>query len=292
MPELDPRLADRSNEELEALLETAQPDGTITMPTPELVPEAGPVEAEAPVEEVAAPEEAAPVEQPEEQAAPEPEPNVEDETWRKRYEKAQAHAARLAGKLGYAEQRLKAMSGQAPADSVPADDTSDAMYGDGDASVLAIQLEELRLAREEDQRRLALLEDQTDARLRAQADARAAERARQLFVAVDDDVKNEVLQAHADEIREIEQVSDPERRGALAMEIVHRMSSEANIFQSNRNAERAQVQRTAATADLARAKKAQAPSGSGGVPSPPPAPKSYADMSVSEADAWLKENVR
>jgi hypothetical protein len=52
------------------------------------------------------------------------------------------------------------------------------------------------------------------------------------------------------------------------------------------------VEKKASTAAAAvAAKKATTVSASGAVAAAPPKPKTYADMSVSELDAWLKANV-
>jgi len=270
---------DKSIEELEAILDTTQEDGSVTMPTPEPAP----VAAEAPPEEAAAPE-----------PTPEPEPTEDEqldyralaEKLQTDLEKLQQHNARLAGKLGYIESRKAAASvGEASEPEYDPDPhAGDPSWGESfDERVTRIEQELEASKQAEAQRMQAQLQ---------QIDQRVAQHATRLMAPIDADIRQTVFQAHADEIAEVDRYSDPQERETAALEIIQRASLEAQTFQMGRNQERAAAAKTASTAANHRAKMAQTPSGSGGVPSPPPQPKSVREMSGAEADAWLRENVR
>lgn len=242
-----------------------------------------PVDDAAPVAPEVAPEEAAaPEPEPEEVEQPEP---VEDPRDR-RIRELEQHNSRLAGKLGYLESRKAAEPGAAAAEPEynPDPHADDPNWGESfDERIRRIEEEQdavrqAHAAREQDQVR--------------QVDQRIVQHATRLMAPIDADIKATVFQAHADEIQEIENYTDPRERETAALEVIQRASLEAQVFQMGRNQERAAAAKQASTAANYRAKVAQTVSGSGGVPSPPPRPKSVKDMSGDEADQWLRENVR
>lgn len=295
MPDPTP-FDDKSINELDAILDTITPDGNISTGGPSAPPPAplpenpadvlAPVQADAPAAEEAPPAEPKPVE------AEPVDYRALVETREKELAEARAHNSRLAGKIGYQERLLKAQ-GRSPAE-VPAADAPGAEFADTPENIAdRVQRleEEAEVLRRNDAAREEELAQRDRERI-AQIDQAAAARAKQLLVAVDDDVTQTVIAGHADEIREIEEVRDPSRRESLAMELVYRMSSEAHVFQQSRNHERMTVQKTASTAANHKAKQAAFVSGSGSVAAAPPKPRTAADLTIDECDRWLREHVR
>ena len=255
-----------------------------------------------PVPPADVPEEAAPVETPaaaeEEAAAPEPTPEpepTEDEQLDYRalaeklqsdIEKLQAHNSRLAGKVGYLESRKAAapVGDAAEPEYNPDPHAGDPDWGESyDERISRIEQEMEASKQAEAQRMQAQLQ---------QIDQRVAQHATRLMAPIDPDIRQTVFQAHADEISAIENYTDPQERETAALEIIQRASLEAQTFQMGRNQERAAAAKQASTAANHRAKMAQTPSGSGGVPQPPPRPKGPGEMTAQEADQWMRENVR
>ena len=266
---------DKSVEELERMLDNLTPDGDIPpepVAAPVEVPPDPPVAPTPVVEAVPEPEPPPPA--PEEDLAA-----VEREGEKIAREKLEAnlallmaHNSRLAGKLGFLEEKLKS----APIASEPFEPQT---QGEVD-----------RLTRLE--QRQAEYEARRDASEVSQAVAAAVgsmdgpwvqELASEIAV---------VAPKYADQIKAAQETNDPALARQIATAVATVVKAEAMQMKWQARHESLVKQREAATVDMQRAKKAQTPSGSGSVPTPPPKQKSFADMTASEADAWLRENVR
>ena len=260
---------DKSVDELNELLDAMTPVESQFQP------------AEAPVEPEPTPE--APAE-PEPEAEPEPVPEVdlaasEREGERLRSEKLeaalalqQAHASRLAGEIGYLKQKIE--SGLR---------ASEPYEPQSQAELDRLSLLEQRLEKSENER------------LSNQVSQAVSESIGSLDGPWVQELKDEIAVVgpkYADQLRAASETTDPALARQLATGVAMMVKAEATQMRWEKNHEAMKVQKQAASADLARAKKAQAPSGSGGVPSPPPKQKTIADMSASEADQWLKANFR
>ena len=260
---------DKSVDELNELLDAMTPVESQFQPT------------EAPVEPEPTPE--APAE-PEPEAEPEPVPEVdlaasEREGERLRSEKLeaalalqQAHASRLAGEIGYLKQKIE--SGL---------HASEPYEPQSQAELDRLSLLEQRLEKSENER------------LSNQVSQAVSESIGSLDGPWVQELKDEIAVVgpkYADQLRAASETTDPALARQLATGVAMMVKAEATQMRWEKNHEAMKVQKQAASADMARAKKAQAPSGSGGVPSPPPKQKTIADMSASEADQWLKANFR
>ncbi len=279
---IDPRLADKSPEELDSILRTITEDGAVEIPdAPQPTPEPAPaeaVEAEAPPAEASAQPEPEAVE-----AEAEPESEIDwkarAETLRAELEKQKLHGARLAGEIGYLRQR-----GNAPAPVTEGDpaatveDYSDTARNEIDA--LNAQVQELR-------EREAMREQETAHRVNLEL----LEHHKRVCAGLDPDIRQTVTDGHREDLEALDRELDPARKRELGVGLITRMANEGAIFQDNRNRERAQAMRQASTVANLKAKKAATVSGSGSVSAPPPRPKSYKDMTAAEADSWLRENV-
>jgi hypothetical protein len=262
----------KTSEELDKLLNEFSATGSMTI-------EDAPVEA--PPAEVPAGE--APVEpvEPEPPAAPEPEVDLaasEKEGDRFAREKLEAqlsllmaHNSRLAGKLGFLEQKLNS----APAASEPFEPQTQ-------QEVDRLTVLERRLAESESKRN------------QAEVSQAIAESIGKLDGAWVQDLATEiavVAPKYADQIKAAQESNDPELARQIATAVATVVKAEATQMKWAARHESMVAQKTAATADMAKAKKAQTPSGSGGVPPPPPKQKEPGSMTADEADKWLRENV-
>lgn len=265
---------DKSIEELEKMLDNMTPDGDIA--------------TEEPSEPVAPPDpEPLPV-VPTVEAEPEPEPEVKpeldladleregDRISREKLEAQlslmMAHNSRLAGKLGFLEQKLNSV----PAPSEPYEPQS------------SQDMDRLTLV----EQRLASVEAR---RVQSEVSQAVAESIGRLDGPWVQELAKEIASVapkYADQMKAAQDSNDPELARQIATAVATVVKAEATQMKWQERHDSVISQRTAATADMAKAKKAQTPSGSGGVPSPPPQPKTTADMTAAEADAWLKENVR
>jgi len=182
-----------------------------------------------------------------------------------------AHNSRLAGKLGFLEQKLNS----APVSSEPYEPQTQ-------QDVDRLTLLEQRLAASESKRNQAEV---------SQAIAESVGRLDGPWV---QDLAAEIAQVapkYADQIRAAQESNDPELARQIAMAVATVVKAEATQMKWAVRHESMVKQKEAATVDMARAKKAQTPSGSGGVPPPQARPKTFADMNVKDLDDWLKTNV-
>jgi len=262
-----------SSDELDRILDTITPDGQVATGGDE--PPVPPSEPEIP----AVPESPAPVE---------PEPPVEPEIDLAASEKEgdriarelleakiaalEAHNSRLAGKLGFVEQKLKV----APVASEPYEPQT-----------------------QEEVDRLTSLEQRLEQSEARRTRAEVSQAVEQEFAALDGAWSTDyaaeiraIAPKYQDQIQAAMDTNDP----ALARQITKAVGLmvKAEVTQARWEASHKDlVARKASTAPAAMAaKKAASVSGSGAVPTPAPKPRSYADMTPSEADAWLRENVR
>jgi len=269
--------ADKSVEDLDALLRTMTPDGEIP---------GAPPDEPAPEPQLADPE-PTPTPEPEPVAAapePTPEPEVdlaalETEGERLKREKLeaelkmqQAHSSRLAGEIGYLKEQLKSI----PRPSEPYEPQSEA-----DLDRLT-QLE----------RRIAQSESERQRSMASQAFQDAVGRLDGDWSVKYKDEIAQVVPKYADQIKMAQEISDPTLARQMGEALVLSIKAEALQVEWEKR-HKDTVERKAATVNAnLLAKKAQSPSGSGAVAPPPPKQKSYADMTPAEADAWLRENVR
>jgi len=182
-----------------------------------------------------------------------------------------AHNSRLAGKLGFLEQKLNS----APVSSEPYEPQTQ-------QDVDRLTLLEQRLAASESKRNQAEV---------SQAIAESVGRLDGPWV---QDLAAEIAQVapkYADQIRAAQESNDPELARQIAMAVATVVKAEATQMKWAVRHESMVKQKEAATVDMARAKKAQTPSGSGGVPPPQARPKTFADMNVKDLDDWHKTNV-
>ena len=182
-----------------------------------------------------------------------------------------AHNSRLAGKLGFLEQKLNS----APVSSEPYEPQT-----------------------QQDEDRLTLLE-------RRLADSESKRNQAEVSQAIADSVSRldgpwvqelaaeiaAVAPKYTDQIRAAQESNDPELARQIATAVVTVVKAEATQMKWAERHESMVKQKEAATVDMARAKKAQTPSGSGGVPPPQARPKTFADMNVKDLDDWLRTNV-
>lgn len=182
-----------------------------------------------------------------------------------------AHNSRLAGKLGFLEQKLNS----APVSSEPYEPQT-----------------------QQDEDRLTLLE-------RRLADSESKRNQAEVSQAIADSVSRldgpwvqelaaeiaAVAPKYTDQIRAAQESNDPELARQIATAVATVVKAEATQMKWAERHESMVKQKEAATVDMARAKKAQTPSGSGGVPPPQARPKTFADMNVKDLDDWLRTNV-
>jgi hypothetical protein len=262
----------KTTEELDKLLDEFSATGSMTIeeaPPVETPPSESPDEAKEPGSQV------------EQETKPEPEIDLaasEREGDRISREKLEAqltllmaHNSRLAGKLGFLEQKLNS-------DPVASEPYEPQTQQEVDRLT---QLEQ-RVAQSEAHR----LQSEV-----SQAVSEAIGRLDGPWVQEFASEIASVAPKYADQIKSAQESTDPElaRQTAVAVATMVRAEVTQMKWQSNHAA--LVEKKTAATADLAKAKKAQAPSGSGGVPPAPAKTKEYKDMTVEEADKWLRENV-
>ena len=267
-----------SSDELAAILDTTQEDGTVVLPTSEPAP----VEAEAPAADEAEPTEP-------ESVAAEPEDQLDPRDQRIR--ELEQHNSRLAGKAGFLESRLKALSQERGvfADT-PTDDEVPEDYTPAIDPMLANEIETLRLQREEDSKRIEQLERDYDSKRLERTMQAEAQRIEETIGGVlpgDDSAIQASLARHADLIGKIKNESDPSLIQSAAKFLAESVGADVLAARNQRMTAR----RMASTAANHRAKIAATVSGSGGAASPPPRPRSVSDMTAAEADRWLRENV-
>ena len=267
--------ADKSVEELEKILDALTPGGSslegesqATEPVPvEEAPAPTPPEESDPT-----PPEPPPVESEVDVAAHEREGDrISREKLEAQLSLLMAHNSRLAGKLGFLEQKL----------SQP-QQASEPYEPQTPQEVDRLTLLEQRLAQSEE--RVS----------RAQVSQAVAEAVGSLEGPWVQELAAEIASVapkYADQIKAAQETSDPELARQIATAVATVVKAEATQMAWQKRHETMVAQKTAATADMAKAKKAQTPSGSGGVPSPAPKSKTFGDMTASELDDWLKRNV-
>ena len=182
-----------------------------------------------------------------------------------------AHNSRLAGKLGFLEQKLNS----APVPSEPYEPQTQ-------QDVDRLTLLEQRLAASESKRNQAEV---------SQAIADSVGKLDGPWV---QDLAAEIAQVapkYADQIRAAQECNDPELARQISTAVATVVKAEATQMKWAARHEYMVKQKEAATVDMARAKKSQTPSGSGGVPPPQARPKTFADMNAKELDDWLRTNV-
>lgn len=263
----------KTTEELEALLDNLTPDGDIP---PDPAPEP-PVEPVVPEPE---PEPPAPVEPP----APEPEPEVDLAAHEREGERIkrealeakvafqEAHSARLAGEIGYLRKQLSSP----PSASEPYQPQSQ-------QEVDRLAELERRFAESESSRISAQVSQAVDASIGSLDGPWVQDLAKEI---------QQVAPKYADQIKAARETTDPVLARQLATGVALMVKAEATQMRWETQHADMVGRKEASTAANAKAKKAAAPSASGGVPAPPPKQRSYADMTAAEADAWLRENVR
>ena len=270
----DPALDGVDDAALEALLNSydpSNPDKPIEVPVADAPPEP-PVEAAPPVEE--APPAEAPPEEPEiDLAASEKEG---DRIAREKLEAAlalqQAHSSRLAGEIGYLKQKLESN----PRSSEP-------YQPETQAELDRLTSLEQRLADSENRRIKTEVSQAIESELNSLDGAWSKELATEIAA---------VAPKYADQIKAARESTDPALARQISKAVGLLVRAEA-MQMSWDTKHKALVEKKAATVSAATsAKKAATISGSGAVPTPPPQPKSFADMTADEADAWLKANVR
>lgn len=262
----------KTTEELDKLLDEFSATGSMTIeeaPPVETPPSESPDEAKEPGSQV------------EQETKPEPEIDLaasEREGDRISREKLEAqltllmaHNSRLAGKLGFLEQKLNSD----PVASEPYEPQTQ-------QEVDRLTVLERRLAESESKRN------------QAEVSQAIAESIGKLDGAWVQDLATEiavVAPKYADQIKAAQESNDPELARQIATAVATVVKAEATQMKWAARHESMVAQKTAATADMAKAKKAQTPSGSGGVPPPPPKQKEPGSMTADEADKWLRENV-
>lgn len=269
-----PNFGSKSPEELDAILNAILPDGSL--PAEVINPEPA---APEPEKTEAAPEE------PEAEPEPEPEPEPEVdllalEKERDRYERdelraklaeQQAHSSRLAGEIGFLKEKIQ--RGLTSTEPMP----------DSEEDLDRLSRLERALEQSEERRNRSEVSQAVDGVV-ARLDGPWVE-----------DLKDEIaaiIPAYAERLQAAHGASTPELGAELATNILSAMQAEAGRMNVQKRYEAAVAKRQAATADMAKAKKAAAPSASGTVPTPAPKPKTISDMSGAEADAWLREHFR
>lgn len=275
-----------STEELEKVLDTTNAvTGDVVFPDDPTPVEAPQEAAEAPSEE-AATEDVADEPEPVEEASATPEPESEDPR-DKKIRELERHAARLAGEIGYLKLKTGGGSGETPAPSPEAQSDED----DAADPSLQYELEALRAAREEDAKRIERLENEYDVKTFERAGEAAIARAEGLLgtLTPDDEAVAAVAASKlAPFLAQVRERHDPERVQAGWDVAADAVASE--ILQA-RNA-KLKERRASTAREATIAKRSTQPSGSGAVATPIPRPKGVGDMSVSELDAWMRENAR
>ena len=260
-----------SNEELEAVLDNLTGVEPAPPPAPEQEPEV-PVEDEQPDDAPEEPSEPTPSSDEVDLSALEREGDkLAREKLEAQLELVMAHNSRLAGKLGFLEQKLNS----APVSSEPYEPQTQ-------QDVDRLTLLERRLEESESKR------NQTEV---SQAIADSVGRLDGPWV---QDLAEEIAAVapkYADQIRAAQESNDPELARQIATAVATVVKAEATQMKWAVRHEAMVKQKEAATVDMARAKRAQTPSGSGGVPPPQSRPKTFADMNAKELDDWLKTNV-
>jgi hypothetical protein len=260
-----------SNEELEAVLDNLTGVEPAPPPAPEQEPEV-PVEDEQPDDAPEEPSEPTPSSDEVDLSALEREGDkLAREKLEAQLELVMAHNSRLAGKLGFLEQKLNS----APVSSEPYEPQTQ-------QDVDRLTLLERRLEESESKRNQAEV---------SQAIADSVGRLDGPWV---QDLAEEIAAVapkYADQIRAAQESNDPELARQIATAVATVVKAEATQMKWAVRHEAMVKQKEAATVDMARAKRAQTPSGSGGVPPPQSRPKTFADMNAKELDDWLKTNV-
>ena len=260
-----------SNEELESVLDNLTGVEPAAAPAPEKEPEV-PVEDEQPDDAPEEPSESTPSSDEVDLSALEREGDkLAREKLEAQLELVMAHNSRLAGKLGFLEQKLNS----APVSSEPYEPQTQ-------QDVDRLTLLERRLEESESKRNQAEV---------SQAIADSVGRLDGPWV---QDLAEEIAAVapkYADQIRAAQESNDPELARQIATAVATVVKAEATQMKWAVRHEAMVKQKEAATVDMARAKRAQTPSGSGGVPPPQSRPKTFADMNAKELDDWLKTNV-
>ncbi len=272
----DPLFADKTAAELDAMLNSMTPEGDIALPEETPVEPAPPAEPE-PVVEAAAPE-------PEVPADSEPTPDeievaasvIEGERLAREKLEAklamlEAHNSRLAGKLGFVEQQLKS----APPSTEP-------YQPETQEELDRLTAVERRLAASDFERAQVRVSQVIESELGALDGTWTTELAEEIAA---------IAPKYADQIKAVQDSGDPELARQTARAVGLLVKAEATQMRWDVQ-HKALVEKRASSAPGAiSAKKATAPSGSGSVPASAPKPKTVADMTAAEADAWLRENV-
>lgn len=254
----------------------SNPDRVLEIDAPaDAVPEPLP-----PVEETIDP----PVEAAPPAAEPEPEPEIDLSASEKEGERIarealqakvallEAHNSRLAGKIGFFEQKLN---------TIP--QATEPYQPETQAEVDRLTSLEQRLDQEKAMRVRAEVSQAVNSAVAELDGTWSTELAPEIQA---------VVPKYADQIQAARDATDP----ALARQIATAVGLlvKADAMQMKwETTHKALVERKATTAPAtAKAKQAAAASGAGSVPTPAPKQVSFADMTAAEADAWLRENVR
>lgn len=266
-------IGDLSNDELEKILDAVLPDGSI--PAPEPTPSPAPEPPPAEPEPEATPE-----------ATPESEPDIEAEAAahaaegeRIRNEKLQAdlefqraHASRLAGEIGHLRKQIETI--QRP---------SEPYEPQSEAELDRLSQLEARLERSESERLRAEVAQAVESAINALDSPSIADIDSQLA---------EVIPKYKGEFEAAQAMQDPNMARQMATAVGRSIIAEAMELKWQQDHAKFAEMKAASTAGNAKAKKDAAPSASGAVPPPAQKPKTIADWSPSELDAWMKENLR
>ena len=272
----DPLLDGMDDATIENLLnqiDPSNPDKPLELPVPvDAVPEPPP-----PVEPI----EVAPVE-----ATPEPEPEPEidlaaseregkriaDEALQAKIALLEAHNSRLAGKIGFFEQKLK---------SIP--QATEPYQPESQVEIDRLSAVEQRLEQAETIRVRSEVSQAVNAAVAALDGPWSAELAAEIQV---------IAPKYADQIQAANESTDPALARQIATAVGLMVKAEATKMKWEASHKDLETRKAASVSATASAKRAAAVSGAGSVAAPPPKPVSFADMTADEADAWLKANVR
>jgi hypothetical protein len=269
-------IGDLSNDELEKILDAVLPDGSI----PPAEPAPSTPEPETP------PAEPEPAAEPESTPEPEPEQDIEAqaaalaaEGERIRNEKLQAdlefqraHASRLAGEIGYLKEQIKSI--QRP---------SEPYEPQSEAELDRLSQLEARLERSESERLRTEVAQAVESAINALDSPSIADIDSQLA---------DVIPKYRGEFEAAQAMQDPNMARQMATAVGRSIIAEAMELKWQQDHAKFAEMKAASTAGNAKAKKAAAPSASGAVPPPAAKPRTVADWSPAELDAWMKENLR
>lgn len=267
-----------SMDELEAQLAALTPEDFKEKPEEATAPEPeAPVE-EAPAEEAPA-EEAAAEEPVEEEVAPEEEAEnlaaerlaIEMEQLKAKYDLQMAHNARLAGQIGHLLEQQKIASSRPPESF------------DTDAEPDAVQPSLVRDVQDLKSRFIQAEVSQAIALGSVALDEPEAREMREEIITVAANYK--------DQLESVFAMTDPDMARQMSEALSRSILADAKEARWQARHASLQEKKAATVPESVLRKRAQTPSGSGGVPPPSPRPKALKDLSAEEADAWLRQNV-